>query len=228
MARPVTLVIGGPWYRSTVDARLLSTIVSVVTEAPRRNFRPLQISYQDGLLDLARNRLMTGALRTGADWLVSFDSDCSLVGDHPGPLFDALSTCYQPDIALVAAPARCADGRWNVQTLDGEPWRLGAGREQVACIGFGLVAFRLGWYAKHWPADIPYFQTVITPDAKIPLGWAPVGEDYGHCHAVRNLGGRVVCAHDIALDHHVTRAGSWAERADQRLTEAHRAGKVEP
>lgn len=215
-------VIGGPFYKGLIDIRTMTTIMSLVGNGPKYGWQCLKFMGQDALLDIARNRLMDEALASGAEWFISIDADISVNPNQYESIFACLedSRRYGGDLAVVGFPTRNAHGGWNVvkdgavqdglSTLDAaQPLAIS---EEVDCIGTGLIAFRLGWYAKHWPEAMAFFQTVIVPAA--PPGatrrttWAVIGEDYGHCNAVHKLGGKVVADWRVRGRHHMNRPGS--------------------
>jgi hypothetical protein len=217
--RETNVFLGGCWYGSKVDARLAQSLVDFTTRAHQWGVNVTTVNYQDGMLDIARNRLLAEAIASGADWLLSVDADCSFVGQAE-PLCRSLVAHQRSDVALVGAPVKQGNAEWNV--LDMEEQRFGKGREfpsagpfDCGSIGFGLVAFRCGWYASNWPrqdrAFVPFFQTVVYPDRKAKFGMGAWGEDFGHCRAIRDRGAHVVCDPRIRVKHHVVRPGHpWA------------------
>lgn len=204
-------VIGGPYYQSKIDFRLAMTMQQIVGWAPHHKWEPLGVIAEDTMLDLARNLLMDKAISMGADWLISLDADISLF--NPRAVFAALDAA-RPDVACVGFPARCGNGRWNVvmggKTVESKPTE----RCDVERIGTGAIAFRLGWYVKHWPKDEPFFQTHCLRHPTTGKLYT-VGEDYGHCNAIASLGGRVVCDPSVRVIHHTARIGSPAARAEE-------------
>lgn len=208
-----SMVVGGPYYGSKLDVRTAMSIQALIGHAPGHGWSVQQMIAEDSMLDLARNMLMYRALQTGAQWLVSIDADCSL--KDPTRLFAALALETDNKIACIGFPTRCGDGRWNV-VIDGAVTREPlAKRRDVDAIGTGAVAFRLGWYAKHWPADAPWFQTfTLRREDGRPYC---VGEDYGHCNMVRSLGGRVVADPSVRVIHHTARIGSPAAKVDEEI-----------
>lgn len=223
----VTFAIGGPWYGTRIDARLAFTLMTVAASSSSYGATPMRAIYEDGLLDVSRNRLMTKAFRAGVDWFVSIDADISARDDEQftRALANALQQFHRDDVALVGAPCKTGAGVWNVVLDERAPpkdptrridWRKEVAPRDVHRLGFGVVAFRLAWYAEHWPRAgvwfAPFFQTLVTPDANAPHGFGGYGEDYGHCNAVRDLGGRVICDPRLDVRHHVSRPGSPGER----------------
>lgn len=200
------VVLGGAWYRSQLDVRTMTTIVGLVTSAHLEGATVVRLIAEDGPLDISRNKLLELAIPTGADWFLSIDSDCS-IGDARA-VFRAMRAATSSAVALVGFPARENSGRWNVIDLQNQRVTAPA-RElvEVARVGFGAVAFRLGWYVKHWPRDVAPFQTVIVRD-DVSKRWAAIGEDFGHCNAVRSLGGRVLADGRVPVEHHMSRAGA--------------------
>jgi len=213
MGGELHIVAGGPWYGSRVDSRLLASMVQFYCEAHAYRLRPTHVLLEDGLLDLSRNRLLSRAIETRADWFISVDSDISF-DDQSRAIAESLWRHKRSDIAIVGAPARCGNGRWNVLDLSEQP--IGDERPTTVMdcgsIGFGWVAFRLGWYVQHWPKGAPFVQTLIYPDPRAKYGWGAWGEDYGHCKAVRDLGGRIICDPSIRVKHHMVRPGHPAAR----------------
>jgi hypothetical protein len=209
------VVVGGPWYRSQLDVRTMGSIVNLVSFGAGCGFPVRWLMMEDGPIDLSRSRLITRAIAAGADWLVSLDADCSLV--NPSELFVTLAEARRSEVALVGVPCPMKDGRWNVIELDSADARVAETSaptlREVACVGTGIVAFRLGWYVKHWPSDrIPYFQSFVLPDRTAKGGYAWLGEDFGHCNAVRKLGGKVLADGRVRVEHHMSRAGSHEAR----------------
>lgn len=207
----VKVLLGGPWYGSKVDARLAQSIGQFCALAEQEGVAVLNITFEDGMLDLARNRLLSNAIAAGADWLVSVDSDCSFREQYK-PLARALHVHKRSEVALFAAPVKQGSGAWNV--LDFHEQRLAEPPTvptPVGSVGFGFVAFRCGWYATHWPRQdrhfVPFFQTVCYPDRHSRFGMGSWGEDFGHCKAVRDRQGTVVCDPTIRVPHHVVRPG---------------------
>lgn len=205
------VAFGGPWYGSKVDTRLCLSLLQFVTLGPRFGLVPEEVVIGDGMLDLTRNELMVKALRSGCDWFLSADADCSFIGQIP-ELGVTLRQFDIPEVALVGAPVRCGlNDRWNVTFEGGFDTTLErpllAGK--VKQIGFGLVAFRLAWYREHWPKldslHVPFFQTKVMQDGS--GGFKSLSEDYNHCAVVRAVGGHVVCDPRIVVKHHVVRAG---------------------
>jgi len=199
------VVVGGPWYRTQIDTRAMVSIVALVVDAPRCGAAVVKLAGQDGLLDMSRNRLLDDAIRSGADWFLSLDADCSIV--NPRTVYAALHDARRQDVALVGFPALEGSGRLNVVGLDCQ--RLAAppaGQLEVSRVGFGAVAFRLGWYATHWPRDLPYCHTLPARDEH--GRWGAIGEDFGHCLEVRRLKGRVLVDGRVVVQHHMSRAGS--------------------
>ena len=208
-----SFVVGGPYSQSRLDVRTAMSIQHMIGWAPHHGYKPLGMIAEDTMLDLARNLLMDTAIKMGADWFVSIDSDVSI--KNPRAVFAALDKASN-DVAIVGFPARCGDGKWNV-VIDGQTIRDPlVTRRDVDRIGTGAVAFRLGWYVKHWWKDeTPYFQTFSRRNLETGRIYN-VGEDYGHCNAVRSLGGRVVADPSVRVIHHTARIGSPAA-ADRRL-----------
>jgi hypothetical protein len=208
-----SFVVGGPYYQSRLDVRTAMTIQQLIGWAPRHGWQPLGMIAEDTMLDLARNLLLDKAIAMGADWLISIDSDISL--KNPQAVFASLALENDNRIAVVGFPARCGNGRWNV-VLDGQTIAEPLGRRRdVERIGTGAIAFRLGWYVKNWWKDeTPFFQTVSMRSKETGKIYN-VGEDYGHCNAVRSLGGRVVADPNVRVIHHTARIGSPAARAEE-------------
>jgi hypothetical protein len=214
--RAVNVVLGGPWYGSKVDARLLQACVQFACAAPDLGVFVREVVYEDGMLDVSRNRLLARAIATGADWLLSVDADCSFQ-DQLEPLSQMLKRELLSEVALVGAPVKQGNGVWNVldfgdQRLSAPPSVVGP----VGSVGFGLVAFRCGWYAKNWPRQgshfVPFFQSIVLPDPGKPWGMGAWGEDFGHCKAVRDRGGKVMVDPKIRVRHHVVRPGHPAAK----------------
>lgn len=220
-----TFAIGGPFYKGLIDIRTMSSIMQLVGIGPSLGWECKRFIGQDALLDIARNKLMDSAMETGAQWFVSIDADVSINPAQVENLFASLEQHDKQGIAIVGFPTVNAHGGWNV-VADGKVQRSVSAltgdelqhAQEVDCIGTGLIAFRLGWYAKHWPENIPYFQTVIVPAA--PPGaskrtsWGVIGEDYGHCNAVKKLGGTIIADWRLRGRHHMSRPGSPASKAE--------------
>lgn len=214
--RVVNVALGGPWYGSKVDARLAQSLVQFSAAATHFDVAVRDVIYEDGMLDLSRHRLLARAIAAGFDWLVSVDSDCSFM-DQERAICAALRRQLLSEVAIVAAPVRQGTGDWNVTNFADQ--RLAAPPTEsttVGAIGFGWVAFRCGWYASHWPRQdrhfVPMFQTVILPAPGQKFGVGAWGEDFGHCKAVRDLGGKVVCDPSIRVRHHMVRPGHPAAK----------------
>src|SRR5574338_93089 len=151
--RMVTFAIGRPWYGTRVDARTAFTLMTVAASSSSYGAVPTRAIYEDGLLDVSRNRLMTKAFKAGVDWFVSIDADISGRDDEQftRALANALQQFNREDVALVGAPCKTAAGVWNVvvdeRAAPKDPtrridWRKEATPREVHRIGFGLVAFR--------------------------------------------------------------------------------------
>jgi len=216
MAGMLRLVVGGPWYGCKIDARLGQSLAQFTAQAVQYACAVEDVLFEDGMLDLARNRLLAGAIAHGADWLVSVDSDCSFK-DQTAAICKSLWHHKRSEVAMVAAPVKQGSGVWNVLGLDevrvSEP---PADPAPVGSVGFGWVAFRCGWYAAHWPRQdrhfVPFFQTICYPDPRAKFGMGSWGEDFGHCKAVRDRGGQVICDASIRVPHHVVRPGHPAAK----------------
>lgn len=207
----MNVMLGGCWYGSKVDARLAQSLVQFTVASAQFKVNVASVTFQDGMLDLARNRLLAEAIASGADWLISVDADCSFQGQAEN-ICRSLWHHKRTDVALVGAPVKQGSGIWNVLGLDEarltEPPKDPA---PVGSIGFGWVAFRCGWYAVNWPRQdrhfVPFFQTICYPDPRARFGMGSWGEDFGHCKAVRDLKGKVICDASIRVPHHVVRPG---------------------
>jgi len=213
------IAFGGPWYHSQVDTRLLISVVQLTGTGPQVGLLPTVLLPGDGMLDLSRNVLLAQALGTDCDWYVSFDADCSFIGQIAA-LATTLAEHNQPNVALVAAPVRLGqnsvynvvlDDQWPSYTAEMERPTL---VQDVARIGFAFVAFRLQWYREKWPridGGTPldyqtFFQTTVVPDGH--GSFKSNTEDYFHCVKVHNLDGRMVCDPRLRVKHHIARAGS--------------------
>lgn len=197
--------VGGPWYRTQVDARCALTIASIALRWV--GARLIYMGGQDAPLDLARNRLLYAALNHPGkpDWLISLDADMSIPASHIMAFFDALRETRDKDVAIVGVPAYQGGGQVNVVDLDmTRPRDLPSKRREVAGIGTGIVAFRIDWYRQNWPKDLVWFQTVAYFDGSGQPAMA--GEDFGHCAQVRRYGGKIVCDGRVRCEHHMERA----------------------
>jgi hypothetical protein len=211
-------ILGGPWYRSQIDARCATSLVTLALVGEMCNARLLALMFEDGLLDMSRGRLMQRALDSGADWLISLDADSALPStdamEHARRVFQALAETRDEAVAIVGFPMRQGHGGYNVIEVGGKRCDLRPSkRRETAAIGTGAIAFRLAWYREHWPSDMPFFQTVMRRDgAKL---WA-IGEDYGHCGRVGSLGGKVICDGRVRFIHHTARPGTPEAAASER------------
>lgn len=206
-----SFVIGGPYYQSKIDVRTAMTVHTIISAAPSHAWECTDWLAEDGLLDLSRNKLMDAAIARRADWLISLDADISI--KNPESVFASLSLESDPKIAVVGFPAKCGHGGWNV-VIDGHAIRDPlVKRRDVERVGTGAIAFRLGWYVKHWDKEAPFFATFCLRKDDTRKFYA-VGEDYGHCNAVRSFGGRVIADPGVKVIHHTARAGSPAARLD--------------
>lgn len=207
----LNVVLGGPWYGSKVDARLLQSCTQFAVGCAQWRVSVTNVMFQDGMLDLARNRLLAEVIASGADYLISVDADCSFKGQTEA-ICKSLWRHKRSEVAIVGAPVKQGNGAWNVLGLDEQRLSVPpADAAEVGSIGFGWVAFRCGWYASNWPRQdghfVPFFQTITYPDPRAKWGMGGWGEDFGHCKAVRDKGAKVICDASIRVPHHVARPG---------------------
>jgi hypothetical protein len=214
--RDLRVLLGGPWYGCKVDARLAQSLAQFCVGAVPLGVLVDDIVFADGLLDLSRNRLLAQAIAAGVDWLVSIDSDCSFKDQYVA-ICDALKRWKRTDVAILAAPVKRGDGGWNVLDLDERTIaELPKTAGPVGSVGFGFVAFNTGWYSLNWPRVdrhwAPFFQTIVYPDPLSKWGMGAWGEDYGHCKAVRDKGGKIIVDPAIRVPHHCVRPGHPAAK----------------
>lgn len=202
-----SIYFGGPWYRS-VHPKLVISAMRFAVESPAYGHFVDKTSFTDGMLDIGRNLLMQKAIDSGCRWLVSVDADVSFDGKAK-QICQALNEADRQTIALVAAPLELPDGAANVVDIHGNrlPWDfLSCGRHiqtSVLNIGFGFVAFHLGWYINNWPKTLPYFQSTV--ERYVDGGFAHRGEDYNHCADVRRMNGQIICDPRIGAIHEMGR-----------------------
>lgn len=194
----IRVAIGGPVHR---DVSPLSerTVIRLLARARQYGARVVHCQRERGCsIDLNRCRLMSAALATNAEWLLSLDADAAV--DDVDQLFRMMVDCPR-DAPLIAAPAEVTRaGHWNI-IADGVPLLARPdGVQVVDCVGFGVVAFNLAWYRKHWPDGMaPWFQTEI--QYEIGAGWQKYTEDYHHCDVLRSGGANILVDGRVTVQH---------------------------
>ena len=231
------ILLGGPSYRMEVDARHSASLVpfalrlamprmvqrkafggrmrDVVTPSP---FVVIGTAYEHGTpVALARNGLFRTALESEADVLLWLDSDCSIPMEQIDPIIRAMLLWLAPSAPerpLLGVPAPQRDRRANVWTSrEDKLTRLDLDGAVHPCfaVGFGCVAFRLGWYRREWPTA-PWFR-----DSWDESMASYVGEDYGHCRALAERDPHGPCYAGAYVDHH-DRGEGKSLAADQPRT----------
>lgn len=142
-----------------------------------------------GLLDDARNRLLSGALqREKADVAIWLDDD--IVWRDNNAFCRLVAALEHTGAALVAANGPRQDGKPAAIHPEGflAHWDY---QGPVVRAGLSIAAADLRWYRRHW-RTAPWFQTIPQTD-DIGALMAPLGEDYFHSDAILRRGGSIQC-----------------------------------
>ena len=192
----ISFAFGIPAYRGQVSVGHIYQAVNLgaLCAVARRDFSFTSIIDVDScFVDFARNRLLYGAIGSGADWLLMMDSDVH--HQVPGDLLSMLSLGHSQGAAVIAPPCKkrkspsymverkAADG--SLSALDHPEFRGEV--VPVDRIATSCMAIRCGWIVKNWP-DQPWFTTQHLPGA-VP---SVRGEDYSFCDGVRSRGGTIL------------------------------------
>lgn len=189
------VMFGLPHYTCKTDTRTALALASTLATCGGFEVVSMRIADVIGVAN-ARNALMARALESPAQWLVMFDAD--VYWSDTAAFWRMLRESVGLGAALVGAPVAERTGRINVRRR-GEVVTPGPSIESADGIGFGLVAFWLPWYRRHWPRR-PWF-------VELQLDAGPIGEDMFHCARVRQLDGRVYVDGRFKPEHAFLRPG---------------------
>ncbi len=190
----IKLVLATPAYRRQVDVEHVAQGIGLRLACDQDGrFEFHGFSFADSYaLDWARNRLLQGALATGADWLLTIDADT--YHRRAPDVLRMIGDGDKQGAAVIAAPVRCRGKAtvFNVRERRGDeyyPAVEAAWRERVVevdAIGTAFMAVACGWIRRHWPGQ-PWFVT------RHLAGAAPriLSEDLSFCEGVKDRGGRV-------------------------------------
>lgn len=197
-----SVVIGGPAYNWQVDCRhaaMMAEVWRMLWQSAR--LYPLAFHYQHtASLPVGRSGILQRGLDLKADWLIQVDSDVWTDPLRFVTWLELLQLEQTEDMALAGALVPQRSGLVNCWTEAGqrmlkEDLPRWPKMRSVFAVGSAIWAHRLSWYRQH-PQAVRAFQ--VGPVGE--KGW--VTEDYSHCHAVQQLGGRIVVG-DLGTSHGV-------------------------
>ena len=193
------VTIGGPSYQYQCDARRYDQGIMMTAALCRAGIQIGAGSFVGCPVELARHGVMLQALASGADLLISSDSDTWV--DDPQQVVAAIKYMCDTGDPYVAFPVMRRDGTSNVQLL-GRPGEF-VHRDQVPtctidvhAVGAAFVVQNLRWYRDHW-ATGPWFKSTWD-------GASMTSEDVWHCRQLSEV-------HD---KNPVLWGHAWARHAD--------------
>ena len=201
----IKLVLATPAYRRLVDVEHVVQGISLrMACLEDRRFAFHGFSFADSYsLDWARNRLLHGALLTGADWLITVDADV-----YHRRASDILAMVADGDrlgAAVIAAPVRTRGNQamFNARERRGADYfpieleRMQGQIIEVDAVGTGFMAIHCPWFRRFWPEQ-PWFLTRHLPGAEPRI----LSEDLSFCEGVKDRGGRVMVDGRFVPIHH--------------------------
>ncbi len=191
MSSRLSLVIGGPVYRSYVHV-IHSMAVAVLSAMCSQEGSPFVLSGFDYMhtSDLPRGRcqwLRRCIDDNRYDIAISLDADTAIV---PADLLPEISSWMREDTAIGICPVRVGgtqlvninlfsdDGREVRATADDIKMFLGV-CNRISSGGFGCAVFNLHWFRTTWKQPFPEHASM------------DFGEDIAMCRSVRDRGGVV-------------------------------------
>lgn len=190
------LMVGGCVYRNMVHTSHCASMVSFAARLTDEFGYELELCYRHSSnLPQGRSLWLRGALLSNADIAVTVDSDTGFDGhslhyelnclprDSDSWAIAVAPVCrdteFGPRINVYSSQGMTCDPRTMVHTLEKRTAiSLWAG-------GFGLAAFNLHWFRKHWPTPFPQ------PFGKPEVDYINQGEDIQLCRSVSDRGGRI-------------------------------------
>lgn len=174
--KPLHILIGGPSYAFQCDQRRADHNMMLAVALTRAGMDVGPCSHVACPVDLARHGVTGAALSSGADVLISSDSD-TWVDDYQ-QVIEAIRYVLAERVPFVAFPTMRRNGTSNVRLLarprQWTPKQLvPAGPNPVSSAGAAFHLLNLNVYRERW-ADGPWWKGEWR-------GAAPMGEDVWHC-----------------------------------------------
>ena len=214
------IIVGVPAYGERIHAGLARALMIMAVSLAKAGIA-YGFQYCDSaLLDRARNKLVTTALREKADWLLMIDADT--VPTDVGKLLAMIRDAGKAGASVVGAPVQQRRrAGWNVRRAanprdpmsDCFPMEDFDGQVKVVDrIGSAVLGINMSWLRSKWPIG-PWFRSEYQERGDDPKA---IGEDFYFCGQV--------CAHDgvIVADWRVPVAhfGATSETETIALLEA--------